>query len=167
MRLLLRRSVEAVHELTRGLGFLGQLALASMVVTICYDVMMRYVFSRPTHWSLEVNTFLVIFVTLIPAGEVLREDSHLRIHFFVSKLGPRTRNIVGRVRDALGVLFCSLMAWKGLGLVVQAYKYDQRMSTPLGTPMFVPYLFIPVGFAVLGLQFLARLTGRFKEQSPE
>jgi TRAP-type C4-dicarboxylate transport system permease small subunit len=31
------------------------------------------------------------------------------------------------------------------------------MSTSLGTPLVIPYLFIPVGFGLLGLMYAARL----------
>lgn len=155
---------QTVSRLVRGLGLLGQLALASMVVTICYDVVMRYVFMMPTDWSLEVNTFLVIFIAVIPSSDVLRTDSHLRIGFFASKLSPAARRRVARASGLVGVGFCALMTWKGLGMALQAYKYGDRMSTPLGTPMVIPYLFIPVGFGLLGLQYLVRL---FRPQDEE
>jgi TRAP-type C4-dicarboxylate transport system permease small subunit len=150
-------AVKAVGRLTQGFGFLGQAALAVMVITICYDVVMRYVFNAPTHWSLEVNTFLVIFITMIPACAVLRENSHLRIEFFISKFSPKTQDVIRRVASVLGVCLCALMVRNGLIMAISAFTYDQRMSTPLGTPMGIPYLFIPVGFTLLGLQFLARL----------
>jgi len=152
-------AIKAIGRLSRGFGFLGQAALAVMVITICYDVVMRYVFNAPTHWSLEVNTFLLIFITMIPASAVLREDSHLRIGFFISKLSPKAQDIVRRIASVLGVFFCALMVRNGLNMAINAFTYDQRMSTPLGTPMVIPYLFIPFGFTVLGLQFLVRLVG--------
>ena len=163
-----RQSVNPMKSIVRmaqGFGFLGQLALAVMVLTICYDVVMRYVFNVPTSWSLEVNTFLVIFITMIPSSEVLREDSHLRIGFFISKFEPKTQNVVRRVAALLGVAFCALMTKNGLSIAISAFQYDQRMSTPLGTPMVIPYLFIPFGFTVLGLQFIARLIGYKNEEA--
>jgi TRAP-type C4-dicarboxylate transport system permease small subunit len=137
-----------------------------MVVTICYDVVMRYVFLMPTHWSLEVNTFLVIFIAVIPASDVLRSDSHLRITFFLSKFSPAAQQRITRASALVGMGFCALMTWKGLGMALQAYKYGDRMSTPLGTPMVIPYLFIPVGFAMLGLQYLVRLFRPHGEEQP-
>jgi len=154
--------VKTVGWLARGFGFLGQAAVVCMVVTICYDVVMRYVFKAPTKWSLEINTFLLIFITLIPAAEVLREDGHLKIGFFISKFGPGFQRVTRRISAVLGLALCSLMVYNGWNMAHQAFQYDQRMSTPLGTPMVIPYLFIPVGFAALGLQFIVRL---FEPQS--
>ncbi len=151
------KTIEAIGRLARGLGFLGQLAVICMVVTICYDVVMRYVFKAPTEWSLEINTFLVIFITLIPAADVLKEDSHLNIGFFIAKFSPGAQDAVKRISAGLGMALCALFTYYGFNMALQAFLYDQRMSTPLGTPMAIPYLFIPVGFTALGLQFLARV----------
>ena len=153
--------LSGIERLAGGLRFAGQLALASMVITICYDVVMRYVFRAPTLWSLEVNTFLVLFVTLIPAGDVLASGSQLRISFFVDKLGPRSRAALERLSSLLGCAFAAVMVWKGTEMTLIAFKYDERMSTALGTPMCIPYAFIPIGFGILFLHyFVTFLIGR-------
>ncbi len=157
MRTLFGRIADSVHELARGLRVLGQLALACMVVTICYDVVARYVFEAPTLWSLEVNTFLVLFIALIPAGDVLKAGMHLRITFFGEKLKPRLRRVLGKTGVIAGIAFCGFMTWKGWTIAMQALQYHERMSTPLGTPMVIPYMFIPIGFAVLGLEYILKL----------
>jgi TRAP-type C4-dicarboxylate transport system permease small subunit len=148
-----------VDRLAAGLRTAGQLALASMVATICYDVVMRYLFENPTSWSLEVNTFLVLFITLLPAGDGLACDVHLRITFFSDKLGPQARASLARLTALAGCLFCAVMTWKGAEMAWAALRYDERMSSPLGTPMVIPYSLIPIGFAVMFLQYLLRLLG--------
>jgi TRAP-type C4-dicarboxylate transport system permease small subunit len=154
-----------IDGLARLGGCLGQLVLVFMVATICYDVIMRYVFVAPTYWSLEVNTFLIVFLALIPAAEALRSDAHLKITFFVDRMPERIRQAIQAVTCLLGAGFCAIMAWKGGYMAADAYFYGERMSTPLGTPMVIPYLFIPAGFALLGLQFLVRLRAKVAEQA--
>jgi TRAP-type C4-dicarboxylate transport system permease small subunit len=156
-----------VEALARGLRFAGQIALASMVVTICYDVAMRYVFKAPTLWSLEINTFLVLFVALIPAGDVLVADAQLRITFFIDKTGPQTKWFLEKLTCLLGSLFGALMTWQGYHMTVMAWRYNERMSTSLSTPMVIPYAFIPIGFAVLTLYYVAvLLVGRQAAPAP-
>ena len=57
-----------IGRLEAGGGFLGRLGLVFMVVSITYDVVLRYVFVAPTYWALEVNTFLLAFLCVIPGG---------------------------------------------------------------------------------------------------
>ena len=159
MRAAFGKIAISAHGLARGLRVLGQLALAAMVMTICYDVVTRYVFAAPTLWSLEVNTFLVLFIALIPAGDVLQAGMHLRITFFVERCNPGVRRVLDKFGALAGIAFCSFMTWKGWAMAMQAFRYHERMSTALGTPMVIPYLFIPIGFAVLGLQYVVKLFG--------
>jgi TRAP-type C4-dicarboxylate transport system permease small subunit len=152
-----RALVRAIDRLARSLGFAGQLVLLFMVVTICYDVVMRYLFVAPTTWSLEVNTFLIVFLAVIPAADALNADAQLRISFLADRLPLAPRRLLHVLTCLLGAGFCAIMVWKGGAMTLQALQYDERLSTPLGTPMALPYALLPVGFAVLGLTFLARL----------
>jgi len=147
-------------------GYLGMLSLAFMAVSICYDVVLRYVFYAPTHWALEVNTFLLAFLCLIPAGDVLRFGSQIRITVLYDRLGSGMRARLDLLRSVVGFLFCAVMVWKGLDMAWKAYLHHDRMSTSLGTPMVIPYLFLPIGFALLGIQYLTFLTGKKKKTDP-
>ena len=83
---------EGLSEAYRGEGECsGSLSLAFMAVSISYDVVLRYVFFAPTYWALEVNTFLLAFLCVIPAGDVLRVGSQIRITFLYDRLKPAVK----------------------------------------------------------------------------
>ncbi len=149
-----KKPEEFIGPLEAGGGFLGQLGLVFMVVSITYDVILRYVFVAPTHWALEVNTFLLAFLTVIPSGAVLRAGGQIRITFLLDRLRPAMRNRLNVLRAGAGLFFCGIMVWKGTEMAYVAWLHNDRMSTSLGTPMFIPYLFLPIGFGLLGLQYL-------------
>ena len=153
-----------IGGLVRGSGLLGQVGLVFMAASITYDVFMRYVFIAPTHWSLEINTFLLVFLCVIPASDVLRVGSQIRITFLYDRLRPAARARLDILRAVAGLLFCAVMTWKGADMAWRAWLHNDRMSTSLGTPMVIPYLFLPVGFSLLALQYAASL-GAGKKKS--
>jgi len=144
-------------------GLLGQLGMAFMVLSITYDVILRYVFIAPTHWALEVNTFLLVFLCVIPAGNVLRVGSQIRITFLYDRLRPAVKARLDILRAAAGLFFCTIMVWKGADMAWKAWLHNDRMSTSLGTPMVIPYLFLPIGFLLLALQYLSEVTSILKK----
>jgi TRAP-type C4-dicarboxylate transport system permease small subunit len=160
-----RKPEGVIGWLERGGGLLGQLGLVFMVVSISYDVVMRYVFVAPTRWALEVNTFLLVFMCVIPAGDVLRVGSQIRITFLYDRLRPAVRARLDVLRAAAGLFFCVVMIWKGADMAWQAWLHNDRMSTSLGTPMVIPYLLLPVGFCLLALQYAVILAAR-RPKSP-
>lgn len=149
-----------------GSGFLGIAGLAFMVVSISYDVILRYVFYAPTFWALEVNTFLLAFLCVIPAGDVLRLGSQIRITVLYERFGPAVQARLDMLRGGAGLFFCAVMIWKGADMAWKAWEHNDRMSTSLGTPMVIPYLFLPIGFGLMGLQYLHMLAGK-KKVEPE
>ncbi len=148
---------DVVKRLSGGGGWLGQLGLAFMVISIFYDVTRRYVFIAPTFWALEVNTFLLVFLCTIPAADVLQIGSQIRITFLIDRLMPKHRARLEILRCLAGLFFCAVMTWKGTGMAWQAWEHNDRMSTSLGTPLVIPYLFLPIGFFLLALQYAAML----------
>lgn len=141
------------HWLTRGLQVIGQVVLAFMAVTICYDALMRYVFAAPTSWSLEVNTFLIIYLAVMTAAEVQREDGHIRITFIADKAPAWAGRLMAALIGVVGVGFCAILAWRGGLLTWQAFEYGERVSSGFGTPVFIPYSMLPIGFGALAIQF--------------
>lgn len=138
-------------------GVLGEAAMAFMVVSISYDVVMRYVFLAPTIWALEVNTFLLVFLCVIPAADTLTAGTQIQITFLTERLPTAFQAKLPVIGNAVGVLFCGVMTWKGASMAWAAYQHNDRMSTSLGTPMAIPYALLPIGFALLGLTYAVRM----------
>lgn len=142
---------------TAGIGLLRALSaavLAFMVLAICYDTLARYLFSRPTNWSLEVNGFMVLYLGTLGAVEALVNNSHIRLTLLSAQLPRPLGRLVFRLIALCGLAFCTVIAWRGGIMTVDAYHYDERVSSAFGTPMFLPYALLPVGFGLMALQFL-------------
>ncbi|MCX5733581.1 MAG: TRAP transporter small permease [candidate division NC10 bacterium] len=146
-----------LERLGRLSGALGEVALAFMVVSICYDVLMRYVLLAPTIWALEVNTFLLVFLCAVPAADTLTAGTQIQVTFLTERLPEGLRQTLAPVGDVAGVLFSAVLTWKGFSMAWTAWQHNDRMSTSLGTPLWIPYLLLPVGFGLLGLTYAARL----------
>ncbi|HET8791990.1 MAG TPA: TRAP transporter small permease [Modicisalibacter sp.] len=128
--------------------------LAFMMLTIFYDTIMRYVFAAPTSWSLEINSFLLVYMAVVSAAEAQRHDAHIRITVFKKRLPIRIQALIGIATGLLGIVFCSILAWRGGLMAFKAWEYGERVSSAFGTPMVYPYALIPLGFGALALQFL-------------
>jgi TRAP-type C4-dicarboxylate transport system permease small subunit len=162
-----KRNGGILEKIVGGGGSLGIAGLAFMVASISYDVAMRYFFAAPTHWALEVNTFLLVFLCVVPGADVLKTGGQIRITFLIDRFRPRTKAFLDILRAAAGFLFCAVMTWKGTVMAFHAWQHNDRMSTSLGTPLVIPYLLLPIGFGLLGLQYLTLLTGKKKKTDQE
>lgn len=145
------------HWLARGLQAGGALVLAFMMLTIGYDALMRHFFGRATSWSMEVNAFLLVYLALVTAADTLRRDEQINIGFFVQRAGRNARRLMTRLVGLAGAVFSFAIAWRGFLMAHDAFNFGERVSSSFGTPMWMPYSLIPLGFGMLGLQFVLQV----------
>jgi len=154
---------QLLDGLCKVLGALMALMLATMVVLVFGNVVMRYVFNSGITVSEELSRWLFIWLTFIGGVVAVRERGHLGTDMLVSRLpvvGKRACLLVGQalMLFATWLLFSGSLAQTRLNMDVEA--------PVTGAPLAVVYA-AGVVFAVLtGLMLLVdlwrTLTGRLE-----
>lgn len=122
-----------------------------IVAVLFYAVVMRYVFHYPPSWSIEVGRYLFIWMVILSAALVTREQSHVQITFLVNLLPKRLRFLWLTFIRVLMMGFCWLMIQQGLVI----YPIVASAASPcLGISMGWWYLSIPVGGLLMGVYIL-------------
>jgi len=119
--------------------------LAAMASMVFANVALRFFTDRSILWVEEVSRYLMIWLTFLGAGLVLRYGGHIGI----DTLQERCPGIAPAIRAAIFavmLVFFAAMLW--LGLRYAAFAWSQ--TTPvLQIPIGVVYLALPIGFALL------------------
>lgn len=132
------------------------MALAVMVVSICWQVFGRYVLNHAPGWTEETARFLMAWITMLGSAMVIRRDGHVAVTFVAESLPPAARAVVGWLRDALIVIMSGALVWYGWQFAVIGAR---RESAALEISMFWPHLAIPVGGALIALLLALRRAG--------
>ncbi len=140
---LLRKAEAAFVALNAALVILCLVAMSGVVFT---NVGLRYLTNQSIPWADEVARYLMIWMTFLAAGLVLRQGGHVAITNLQDALPTRARQILRGAIVALLLGFFAYMVWVG-------QEYMTRMGRQL-TPatrisFWYVYLAMPVGFALL------------------
>lgn len=152
---VLKKIDALIDGLTHAGSVLGGIFTAVMTFTVTYAVVLRYVFNQPIGWSEEVSTYLMIWAAFLGAAYALKEDAHIGVDLLLSRLPERFKPLFLLFHCMIGVIFCSILFYKGLELVQFSINLNNR-SIAINFPLFIPQLAVPVGSAVLILQFLSK-----------
>ncbi|MCD6419773.1 MAG: TRAP transporter small permease [Synergistetes bacterium] len=155
---LVRRVVDGSTKLFYYLSMAGVLFIA---IAVFYNVIMRYLFRNPTYWSTEVTSVMLVILTFLGAGEILKQDHHIKFSLILDRLSPKGRRVFEIINSILGVLFCVILVWQGGRATEMVYTNNMRMPSLLGTPLSIPYFFITLGALTLALQFFFRIVDEF------
>lgn len=145
------------RRIERALDVLLGAAVLVMVVSMVWQVIGRYVFSRAPGWTEELSRFLMLWLTMLGAAAALRSGAHLSVTSLVEALPPRALAWALALRDAALVGAAGLLVWYGF---LFARLNGAQESAAMDIPMTVPYAALPVGAAlIIVMVVLARLLG--------
>lgn len=152
----MEKAFRVVDNLSEWTAKLSSYLMPALVVAICYDITMRYLFNKPTHWAFEVTYMTYGAYSVLGVGYCQLLKTHVRMDLLYSRLSPRTQAIVDCV--------CYLLLFFPL-LAVLTYKCGEhglwtltsgeRSSASVWRPHLWPFkLAITLGFLLFFLQGL-------------
>jgi TRAP-type mannitol/chloroaromatic compound transport system permease small subunit len=85
------RWIEGVSEYT---GRFASYLIMVLVVVVCFDVFMRYVFNSPTRWAYDAALHLYSIAFLVGGAWVLKMKAHIKVDVLYNLFPARTRAII-------------------------------------------------------------------------
>jgi TRAP-type C4-dicarboxylate transport system permease small subunit len=125
--------------------------LGVIVAVLSYAVVMRYVFHCPPGWSMDLSTYLFIWMVMLGAALVTRERSHIQVTFFANLLPESVRFVWLNVVRLCMLAFCVVMIYQG---IVIYPIFSVVSSSSLHISMGWIYLAIPIGGGLMGIYIL-------------
>ncbi|MES1977585.1 MAG: TRAP transporter small permease [Pseudomonadota bacterium] len=137
------------------------LLLAAMAVIIFVNVALRYLTNQSIEWAEEVSRHMMIWLTFLGAGPVLRYGGHIAVENLQDVL-PRSMAIAIRAFVALLLFaFFGFMIWYG-------WLYMGRTMFQLTAATQIPFAYIyaamPVGGVLLIIHWLLVVKGYVMER---
>lgn len=164
-----RRS--GVDTFLKGVGWISTLCgwvsasmiLASVLIT-CQMIFVRFVLRQSTIWQTETVIYLMIGATMLGLPYVQKLRGHVNVDLVPIWLRPVPRKILAVLVLIVAIGVIVMMGWYAYENWHTAWQRGWRSATVWGPKLWVPYLLLPLGFALFALQMfadlLALLTGR-------
>ena len=121
------------------------LILAAMSVIIFTNVVLRYTTSQSIEWAEEVARHLMIWLTFIGCGPVLRYGGHIAIENLQDSLPTKGAQVLRLLIALLIAGFCLFSIWFGLEYMDRT-QYQQTPATQISFAYI--YAALPVGAAM-------------------
>lgn len=150
----MERAFKVVDRASEWTGKFSSYLMPALVIAICYDIFMRYVFNKPTHWAFELTymTYGAYSALGVAYCQVLK--THVRMDLVFARLSPRTQAIV----EAICYLFLffpllGVLTYKCGEHGLWALSSGERSSVSVWRPHLWPFkLAITFGFLLFMIQ---------------
>jgi TRAP-type C4-dicarboxylate transport system permease small subunit len=100
--------------------------IAFIVAIMFYEVVMRYIFQKPTLWVNEMSLWTAGAVYLLAGLYVMQQRGHIRIFILYDMVSRNSQRAFDTISTALIVLFAAAVIWGGYN---EAYAKMMRWET--------------------------------------
>ncbi|MGA8969973.1 MAG: TRAP transporter small permease [Pseudolabrys sp.] len=133
------------------------LLLFIMTIMIGADVVSRNIGGGGIPVSNELSEDILYLMTLLAAPWLLRQGQHIRVDIILRTLPVRVAWLLEWAGDIVGFFCCLYFVWYGLLITAASYSAGSINIKTLVTPEWWTLAPLPLGFALLGIEFVFRM----------
>ncbi len=133
------------------------MVLGVLIVLMCADIAMRNLRIGSIPWLIELTEYLIYGGTFLAAPFVLRKGSHVRVDVVLASLPKRAAIRLEQMIDLVGLGISLTLLYYGTAAAADALRTDMVQFKTWNTPEWLLLLPIPVGCALLAIEFLLRI----------
>ena len=138
------------------------LALVASLVMVVIGVIGRYVLNIGVYFVDEYVGYALVIMAFLALGSTLTAEKHIRIDVVVRLLPQRLRNWVEAATSAIGLAISVFITVQSSQRVIMSFRGGDLSVSPLETPLYIPQLFIPVGFVLLDIALAVYLGNKIR-----
>lgn len=145
----------AIGWLSQLSGIIAALLIVVSVGVTCQMIFIRFVLNGSTIWQTEGVTYMMIAATMLGLPYVQYLRGHVNVDLLPLMLPVGARKVLAFCVLALTLAVCGVMLWHGYLFWHEAWDWGETSNTPWNPKLWVPYLALPLGFALYALQLAA------------
>jgi len=149
----------AIDSFNEKFGLYASYLVLPLIVVVVFEVFMRYAFNAPTSWAFELTVFLYGVHYSFALAYAHKNNTHVAIDVFESRLPDRPRLILRIITNA--VLFLptiGLLTYYVGVMAANSWQQWEHASSSWAPAIYPVKTLMAIGFVLFFLQGLAKLT---------
>jgi len=117
------------------IGRVTMMLIVLLVSVMLYEVMMRYVFEKPTIWASELSLWIAGFIFLFSGLYAMQQRSHIRIFLLYDVMPRWLQRACDTVSVVLIIIFAVAVVYGGYGEATQKFMRWETFGTAFDPPI--------------------------------
>ena len=149
--------VRGIRRVSQLCGIVAAALIGLGVLVVCEMVFVRYVLNQNTIWQTDFVTWSLVAATFVGSPYVLLTRGHVNVDLLPHHLGPRGRWWLALASIVMSLAFCLVLTVLTARFWLEAWDNRWVSDTMWRARLWIPYSSMPIGLAILCLQYIADL----------
>lgn len=123
-----------------------------MAVNSIANVIGRVLLNQSLYFSEEVGQFLIVLVTFVGIGYGARRGRHIRMSALYDQFDEPVQKVMMIVVCAVTSILMFVLSYYSV-IYVERLHMLGSVTPALQFPLYLTYIWVPIGFAVTGVQY--------------
>ncbi len=158
------RFIRTVRLISTLCGLAAAALISAGVIVVCQMVFVRFVLGSNTIWQTDFTTYSIVAATFLGSPYVLLTRGHVNVDILPHYLGHTGKFRLAMFSAILSFLFSAAMTVFATLYWWESWEGNWVSDTMWRARLWIPFAAMPVGFAILTLQYVVDLyclaTGR-------
>ncbi|GEA06534.1 C4-dicarboxylate ABC transporter permease [Alteromonas sp. KUL42] len=142
-------------------------AMVSILLTVIWQVVSRYVLKDPASVTEELSRFILIWIGILGAAYAYRQNAHLGFNLVVERQSAAVKRVLLTLVEVIVIVFCVLvMLFGGSELVLLTLELEQ-ISAALGIKMGFIYSVLPISGTLIIAYALVNIVTLWRHSDEE
>ena len=137
-----------------GMAYLAAFLIVAMMVVITLDVILRNLGYQSSAHFFTFTEYALLIVPCLGAPWLVREKGHIYIEILLMALAPSVRARFTLLIGVVCIVVCAVVAWYGFAVTLNDFLQNEKDVRSMDMPRWLVVGFIPLGFGMMGLEFL-------------
>jgi TRAP-type C4-dicarboxylate transport system permease small subunit len=149
--------VRVVHAASRAFGVAAAGLILLSIGVICQMVFVRAVLGESSIWQTEFVTFSLVAATFVGAPYILLTRGHVAVDVVPLMVATPARRRLHFTGHLIALAFCGLFLYAAIPWWWEAFHAGHTTPSIWRARLWIPYLAVPVGLALLSLQLVVEI----------
>jgi len=124
-----------------------------LIITLCYEVIVRYLFGKPTQWSFDATYFLSSIAIAFTFAYTWQLNGHVNVDIFSAKLPVRAQALINVIFMLSLFFLCWLsIIWVMVPHTIESWRIWERATIGFLPPIYPYKTWILIGVIMLVMQ---------------
>ncbi len=148
---------DALDWLIKACAILACVSIGLMTFFISLEVVLRSFFLTTMEFTDEYSGYMVLAVCALGVAYCREKNSLLTVDFIIVKLPPELRRRVEFIYNLVALAFSLMITYYMTKFLISTIERGLTAGTMQRTPLWIPQMLIPFGFALLSLVIFRKL----------
>ena len=151
-----KRFGKAFDSVLKTLGILSFICIIITMLIMSTEVVMRYFLNRPLGWSVEISTYLLVYICYMAAPYVLKNERHVTMDIVYSVLPVHLKAWLDVITSFLIIVISLTITWYSWKVTMDLYQTGLLVHGTVEIPKYMIVLIILVSGLLLVIESTRR-----------